>query len=79
MKRSIALLALVALVSCKATPPVPAVSPEMAAWQQRAEGITIVLVTHEADVAAHAKRQVRFLDGEIVSDRLTSELQGHPA
>jgi len=44
-----------------------------------AEGITIVLVTHEADVAAHAKRQVRFLDGEIVSDRLTSELQGHPA
>ena len=44
-----------------------------------AEGITIVLVTHEADVAAHAKRQVRFLDGEIVSDRLTSELQGHSA
>ena len=35
------------------------------------EGITIVLVTHEADVAAHARRQVRFLDGEIVSDRLT--------
>ena len=42
MKRSLAVLALVALVSCKATPPVPAVSPEMAAWQQRAEGITIV-------------------------------------
>ncbi len=39
-----------------------------------AEGITIVLVTHEADVAAHAKRQVRFLDGEIVSDRLTAEI-----
>ncbi len=36
-----------------------------------AEGITIVLVTHEADVAAHAKRQVRFHDGEIVSDQLT--------
>jgi putative ABC transport system ATP-binding protein len=32
------------------------------------EGITVVLVTHEADVAAHAKRQVRFLDGLIVSD-----------
>ncbi len=32
------------------------------------EGITIVLVTHEADVASHAKRQVRFLDGAIVSD-----------
>ena len=35
------------------------------------EGITIVLVTHEADIAAHAKRQVRFLDGHIVSDILT--------
>jgi len=32
------------------------------------EGITIVLVTHEADIAAHAKRQVRFFDGLIVSD-----------
>lgn len=32
------------------------------------EGITIVLVTHEPDIAAHAKRQVRFLDGHLVSD-----------
>jgi putative ABC transport system ATP-binding protein len=31
-------------------------------------GITIVLVTHEEDVAAYAKRQVRFRDGHIVSD-----------
>ena len=37
------------------------------------EGITIVLVTHEPDIAAHCKRQVRFLDGQIVSDRLTGE------
>ena len=36
-----------------------------------AEGITIVLVTHEPDIAAHAKRQVRFLDGRLVSDQLT--------
>jgi putative ABC transport system ATP-binding protein len=35
------------------------------------EGITVVLVTHEPDIAAHAKRQVRFLDGHIVSDQLT--------
>jgi putative ABC transport system ATP-binding protein len=35
------------------------------------EGITIVLVTHEPDIAAHCKRQVRFLDGQIVGDHLT--------
>ena len=39
-----------------------------------AEGITIVLVTHENDIAAHAKRQVKFLDGEIVSDHLTAQV-----
>ena len=36
------------------------------------EGITVVLVTHEHDIAAHAKREVRFLDGLIVSDVRTS-------
>ncbi|MFA6062068.1 MAG: ABC transporter ATP-binding protein [Gallionella sp.] len=35
------------------------------------EGITIVLVTHENDIAQHAKRQVRFHDGSIVSDQAT--------
>ncbi|WP_434516952.1 ABC transporter ATP-binding protein [Dechloromonas sp. ARDL1] len=38
------------------------------------EGITIVLVTHEPDIAAHCKRQVRFLDGQIVSDQSTARL-----
>jgi putative ABC transport system ATP-binding protein len=32
------------------------------------KGITIVMVTHEADMAAHAHRVVRFLDGAIESD-----------
>jgi putative ABC transport system ATP-binding protein len=32
------------------------------------EGITIVLVTHEPDIAHHAKRLVRFRDGRIVQD-----------
>jgi putative ABC transport system ATP-binding protein len=35
------------------------------------EGITIVLVTHEEDIARHAKRKVRFLDGRIISDQAT--------
>ncbi|MDZ4202729.1 MAG: ABC transporter ATP-binding protein [Gallionella sp.] len=37
------------------------------------EGITIVLVTHEADIAQHAQRQVHFFDGRIVSDHPTKE------
>ncbi|MBP3526362.1 MAG: ATP-binding cassette domain-containing protein, partial [Opitutales bacterium] len=32
------------------------------------EGVTIVLVTHEADVANSAKRIVRLVDGEIADD-----------
>ena len=39
------------------------------------EGITIVLVTHEADIAQHAKRQVRFFDGRIISDQATAHQQ----
>lgn len=43
--------------------------------QLNQEGITIVLVTHETDIAEHAKRQVRFLDGKIVQDTLTDSQQ----
>jgi putative ABC transport system ATP-binding protein len=31
-------------------------------------GRTIVLITHEADVAAHAKRLIRLVDGRVVED-----------
>jgi putative ABC transport system ATP-binding protein len=34
----------------------------------RNQGITIVMVTHERDMAAYAKRTVRFLDGLVESD-----------
>ncbi len=32
------------------------------------EGITVILVTHDADVAAHARRTIRLHDGEVVED-----------
>lgn len=38
-----------------------------------ASGITIVMVTHEAEVASHAKRIVRFVDGLIVQDTRVPE------
>ena len=34
----------------------------------RDSGITVILVTHEPDIAAFGKRIIRFLDGHIVSD-----------
>ena len=41
---------------------------EVLARLNRDHGITIVMVTHEADMALYAGRVVRFLDGRIVSD-----------
>ena len=32
-------------------------------------GITVVLVTHEPDVASFARRLIHFRDGEVISDR----------
>lgn len=37
------------------------------------EGATIIMVTHEPDIAKHAKRVIKFRDGEIVSDALNEE------
>jgi putative ABC transport system ATP-binding protein len=37
------------------------------------EGNTIILVTHEDNVAAHARREIRLLDGLIASDSFQSE------
>lgn len=33
--------------------------------------ITIIIVTHEADIAAYSRRKIKFLDGYIVSDEIT--------
>ena len=36
--------------------------------QLNARGNTIVLVTHEEDIAAHTRRIVRLLDGKVRDD-----------
>ena len=41
--------------------------------QLHAEGQTIIMVTHENDVAAHCQRVVRLRDGRILSDLPISE------
>jgi putative ABC transport system ATP-binding protein len=43
----------------------------MAIFQQlnRESGITLMMVTHEPDIAAHATRIIRFRDGRVMDDR----------
>ena len=38
----------------------------------RERALTIVMVTHESDIAAHAQRTIRFRDGHIESDSRTT-------
>jgi putative ABC transport system ATP-binding protein len=37
-----------------------------------ASGITLVLVTHEPDIAAYSQRIIRFRDGRVISDEKTT-------
>lgn len=34
----------------------------------REQGLTIIMVTHEPDMAAYATRTVRFVDGRVAGD-----------
>jgi putative ABC transport system ATP-binding protein len=44
----------------------------------RASGITILYVTHEADIAAFAARRLVLRDGVIVTDALQTPTDPHP-
>ena len=44
------------------------VSGEIVAINEE-RGITVVMVTHEPDMAAHAHRIIHFVDGRIASDQ----------
>jgi len=37
--------------------------------------ITVILITHEPDIAAYSKRVIRFLDGCIVKDEITEKAE----
>ena len=41
-------------------------------------GRTIVMITHEDDVSTHAKRIVRLVDGEVVSDVRQADVRALP-
>ena len=43
------------------------------------EGLTIVLVTHEREVAAYARRVIRMRDGRIIEDSALASLSGNSA
>jgi putative ABC transport system ATP-binding protein len=40
----------------------------------RDHGLTVLMVTHEADIAAYAGRVIRFIDGRVDSDRRAGEV-----
>jgi macrolide transport system ATP-binding/permease protein len=42
-------------------------------------GITVIMVTHDPDIAAHAKRVIHIKDGKIVSDDTKSESAFRPS
>jgi putative ABC transport system ATP-binding protein len=37
-----------------------------------AQGNTVILVTHEAEIAAHARRRIVLRDGRVVTDERTA-------
>jgi putative ABC transport system ATP-binding protein len=43
----------------------------------RENGITVIMVTHEEDIAAYAKRLLRFVDGHLVSDEIQAREAAH--
>jgi putative ABC transport system ATP-binding protein len=46
---------------------------ELVTGLNRDQGITVIMVTHETDIAAYARRIVRFVDGRIETDRPQKE------
>ncbi|MDJ0977436.1 MAG: ABC transporter ATP-binding protein [Erythrobacter sp.] len=37
------------------------------------QGITVIVVTHEDEIALHAKRRIEFRDGKVIEDKLVED------
>jgi putative ABC transport system ATP-binding protein len=48
---------------------------ELLASLNRERGITVLMVTHEAEMAAFARRIVRFVDGRICADERVGQAE----
>ena len=46
---------------------------ELVTGLNRDQGITVIMVTHETDIAAYAQRTIRFVDGRVESDTARQE------
>ena len=46
---------------------------ELVGSLNRNQGITVIMVTHETDIAAYARRVIRFVDGRVESDQPQKE------
>ena len=51
---------------------------ELLAALNRERGITVLMVTHEPEMAAYARRVVRFLDGRVASDGVNHRATAAP-
>ncbi|MBP1846137.1 putative ABC transport system ATP-binding protein [Rhizobium petrolearium] len=50
---------------------------ELIARLNRENGITVIMVTHEEDIAAYGKRLLRFVDGRLASDQVRVKEPDH--
>jgi putative ABC transport system ATP-binding protein len=52
---------------------------DLLAALNRERGITVLMVTHEPEMAAYARRVVRFVDGAVASDALNRRQEAPPS
>ena len=48
---------------------------ELLSQLNREHGITVVMITHETEMAAFAQRTIRFIDGQVLHENSTGEKQ----